>query len=240
MAPRESVGIDPRRWVFGSEGTLGIITHAIVKIFPLPEVERYDLAIMAARSAVRSYQRASPGSQVIIIRGNHDDWATRFEAENPGMQGLLDFEVQFGTRSAPDDDRPPLMQNVQVVRHAEDDPLVLGPVAYFHGTGGGMHFAKRYAETIAPLHGVKTVVAGHHHTVQVYAAKNGCTAWGCPWLGNEKHPTFHYAPTPRGWRGGVLVQDVADDLVSTSYVPIVSGRALFGGRIISGALAVAA
>ena len=42
IAPRESVGIDPRRWMFGSEGMLGIITHAVVKIFPLPEVERYD------------------------------------------------------------------------------------------------------------------------------------------------------------------------------------------------------
>jgi alkyldihydroxyacetonephosphate synthase len=42
VAPRESVGIDPRRWMFGSEGTLGIITDAVVKIFPLPEVERYD------------------------------------------------------------------------------------------------------------------------------------------------------------------------------------------------------
>ncbi|HXI21218.1 MAG TPA: FAD-binding oxidoreductase, partial [Gemmatimonadales bacterium] len=42
VVPRESVGIDPRRWVFGSEGTLGIITRAVVKIFPLPEVQRYD------------------------------------------------------------------------------------------------------------------------------------------------------------------------------------------------------
>lgn len=42
VAPRESVGLDVRRWVFGSEGNLGIITHAVVKIFPLPEVQRYD------------------------------------------------------------------------------------------------------------------------------------------------------------------------------------------------------
>jgi alkyldihydroxyacetonephosphate synthase len=41
-APRESVGLDPRRWIFGSEGTLGIITRAVVKIFPLPPVQRYD------------------------------------------------------------------------------------------------------------------------------------------------------------------------------------------------------
>jgi alkyldihydroxyacetonephosphate synthase len=45
VAPRESVGIDPRRWILGSEGTLGIITEAVVKIFPLPEVERYDAVI---------------------------------------------------------------------------------------------------------------------------------------------------------------------------------------------------
>jgi len=39
--PREAVGADPRRFMFGSEGNLGIITQAIVKLFPLPEVQRY-------------------------------------------------------------------------------------------------------------------------------------------------------------------------------------------------------
>lgn len=42
VPPRESVGVDARRWLLGSEGTLGIITHAVVKIFPLPAVQRYD------------------------------------------------------------------------------------------------------------------------------------------------------------------------------------------------------
>lgn len=41
MAPRESVGADLRRLIFGSEGTLGIITSAVVKLFPLPEVQEY-------------------------------------------------------------------------------------------------------------------------------------------------------------------------------------------------------
>jgi alkyldihydroxyacetonephosphate synthase len=40
-SPRESVGFDLRRLMFGSEGTLGIITSAIVKIFKLPEVQEY-------------------------------------------------------------------------------------------------------------------------------------------------------------------------------------------------------
>jgi alkyldihydroxyacetonephosphate synthase len=42
VAPRESAGLDPRRWMFGSEGSLGIITHAVVKLFPLPEAQTYD------------------------------------------------------------------------------------------------------------------------------------------------------------------------------------------------------
>lgn len=42
VAPRESVGIDARRWIFGSEGTLGIVTRAVVRIFPLPAEQQYD------------------------------------------------------------------------------------------------------------------------------------------------------------------------------------------------------
>ena len=40
-APRESVGPDMRRLIFGSEGTLGIVTSAVVKLFPLPESQAY-------------------------------------------------------------------------------------------------------------------------------------------------------------------------------------------------------
>ena len=39
--PREAIGTDLRRLIFGSEGTLGIVTSAVVKIFPLPEVQEY-------------------------------------------------------------------------------------------------------------------------------------------------------------------------------------------------------
>jgi len=43
--PRESVGTDLRRWIFGSEGNLGIVTSAVVKIFELPQTQRYGSVI---------------------------------------------------------------------------------------------------------------------------------------------------------------------------------------------------
>src|SRR4030095_12033439 len=47
--PRESVGsADPRRWLFGSEGCLGIVTSAIVKLAPLPESEVYGSIVFRA------------------------------------------------------------------------------------------------------------------------------------------------------------------------------------------------
>lgn len=43
--PRESIGTNPKSLSFGSEGNFGIITSAIVKLFPLPEVQRYGSII---------------------------------------------------------------------------------------------------------------------------------------------------------------------------------------------------
>jgi alkyldihydroxyacetonephosphate synthase len=45
VAPRESVGLDPRRWMFGSEGSLGIVTSAVVKLFELPQQRRFGSVI---------------------------------------------------------------------------------------------------------------------------------------------------------------------------------------------------
>ncbi|RYF09685.1 MAG: oxidase, partial [Deltaproteobacteria bacterium] len=45
VAPRESIGLDPARQWFGSEGNLGIITSAVVKLFDLPPVHTYGSII---------------------------------------------------------------------------------------------------------------------------------------------------------------------------------------------------
>lgn len=45
VVPRESIGLNSRNLIFGSEGSLGIITSAVVRIFPKPQVQKYGSII---------------------------------------------------------------------------------------------------------------------------------------------------------------------------------------------------
>ena len=45
--PRVSMGMEPSRMAFGSEGNLGLITRAVIRIHKLPEVKRYASFVFA-------------------------------------------------------------------------------------------------------------------------------------------------------------------------------------------------
>lgn len=49
--PRESVGGDPARWLLGSEGRLGIVTSAVVRVFPRPELRRFGSVLFRSFEA---------------------------------------------------------------------------------------------------------------------------------------------------------------------------------------------
>jgi alkyldihydroxyacetonephosphate synthase len=55
--PRESIGGDPTRWLLGSEGRLGIVTSAVVKVHPLPEVQRHGSVIFREFTAGVAFLR---------------------------------------------------------------------------------------------------------------------------------------------------------------------------------------
>jgi alkyldihydroxyacetonephosphate synthase len=58
VVPRESIGLDPKLWIIGSEGSLGIITSAVVKLFPLPESQRYGSIIFKTFEAGLAFMYA--------------------------------------------------------------------------------------------------------------------------------------------------------------------------------------
>ena len=83
--PRESVGVDARQWMFGSEGRLGIITSAVVKLFPLPEVQRYGSIL---------FKDFAVGVDFMYELAQHGDW--------PASVRLVDnTQFQFGMALKP-------------------------------------------------------------------------------------------------------------------------------------------
>jgi alkyldihydroxyacetonephosphate synthase len=60
--PRSSVGIHPRTLSFGSEGSLGIITRAVLQVHALPEVRRFASFIFRDFSAGLVFLKAVQGS----------------------------------------------------------------------------------------------------------------------------------------------------------------------------------
>jgi alkyldihydroxyacetonephosphate synthase len=104
VAPRESVGIDPRRWLFGSEGTLGIITRAVVRIFPLPAVTRYDSLIFPAFDAGVAFlfdltRQATPPASVRLVDNLQFQLSMTLKPKAEGLARLKrDAERLFVTK----------------------------------------------------------------------------------------------------------------------------------------------
>ena len=94
VAPRESVGIgDARRWIFGSEGGLGIVTQAVVKIFPLPEVQEYGSIIFPnlARGVDFLYEltrKATPPASVRLVDNVQFQLSQTLKPRSTGLKKL--------------------------------------------------------------------------------------------------------------------------------------------------------
>ena len=48
VTPRNSIGVQPRSFLFGSEGNFGIITKAVIKIHSKPEIRKYGLIVFSS------------------------------------------------------------------------------------------------------------------------------------------------------------------------------------------------
>ncbi|MGK2962635.1 MAG: FAD-binding oxidoreductase [Gemmatimonadaceae bacterium] len=112
VVPRESIGLDPKLWVIGSEGSLGIITSAVVKLFPLPGERRYGSVIF------RSFEE---GLAFMYDLAQQDVY--------PASARLVDnLQFQFGQALKP---RP---QGAKKLKSKAQKWLVTGPMGFDPGS----------------------------------------------------------------------------------------------------------
>lgn len=142
-SPRESTGIDMRRLLFGSEGTLGIVTSAIVKIFPLPEVQEYGSVIFPDYESGYAFMRD-------LVR----------ESTPPASCRLVDnLQFQFGQALKPAsesslDDLKSKAQKFFVTKIKGFDPYkMVALTLVFEGTRQEVDGQKRDVYSIAKRHG---------------------------------------------------------------------------------------
>ena len=92
VGPRESIGVgDARRWIYGSEGSLGIVTRAVVKIFALPEVQQYgSIAFPDFESGVHFLReltrRATPPASVRLVDNLQFQLSQTLKGRKRGLQ----------------------------------------------------------------------------------------------------------------------------------------------------------
>jgi len=103
-SPRESIGLDLRRLMFGSEGMLGIITSAIVKIFPLPEVQQYGSVLFPSFDDGFKFiydlaREATPPASVRLLDNLQFQFGLALKPKASALGGLKSrFEKFFVTK----------------------------------------------------------------------------------------------------------------------------------------------
>jgi len=98
VVPRESIGIDPREWIFGSEGNFGIIVSATIKVFPLPEVKEYASILFPSFSRgyefLKDLQRSGrvPAS-VRLVDNEQFQFGLAIKPKEDGLKGAIEKQV---------------------------------------------------------------------------------------------------------------------------------------------------
>jgi len=104
VSPRESVGVDLRRWLYGSEGNLGIVTHATVKLFPLPEVQHYQSVVFRGFEDGFAFlyelaQQGAPPASVRLVDNLQFQFSRALKPASVGLKRLTSqFEKLYVTR----------------------------------------------------------------------------------------------------------------------------------------------
>lgn len=104
LTPRESTGLNPSLMIFGSEGSLGIITQAVVKIFPVPQVVRYGSILFPTFEAGYDFmyeltRTGAPPASVRLVDNLQFQFGLSLKTKAVGLRSIISrFEKFFVTK----------------------------------------------------------------------------------------------------------------------------------------------
>ena len=143
LAPRESIGVNPVQYMFGSEGNFGIVTTATVKLFPVPEVQRYGSVVFPDLAAGLAflYDLQREGAVPASVRVMDNTQFQFGQALKPATRGLA---ARAKRR----------VEQLVVTKLKGFDPHELAvATVVFEGTRDEVEFQDRALYRIAKAHG---------------------------------------------------------------------------------------
>lgn len=143
VTPRESVGVNPKQYMFGSEGNFGIVTSAVVKLFPLPEVQKYGSVLLPdlATGLAFLYDVQRSGAVPASVRVMDNTQFHFGQALKPAKKGLV-AKVKGAVEKAV----------VTQIKGYDPHRLAVATVV-FEGTREEVEFQERTFYRLATRHG---------------------------------------------------------------------------------------
>jgi alkyldihydroxyacetonephosphate synthase len=98
--PRNSIGVQPRALLFGSEGNFGIITRAILKVHPRPQVRRYGSLVFpdfatGVRFLKALRQTGALPASIRLVNNNEFRFGQALKPAPGPWKGLLEGVQKF-------------------------------------------------------------------------------------------------------------------------------------------------
>lgn len=172
VAPRESTGIDPRQWIFGSEGNLGIVTRAVVKLFPLPAVRRYGSILFPSFKKGYDFlyelmQNGKPPASIRLVDNTQFQFG---QALKPGKSGFAAFKSKaekffvLNIKGFKPDEMVALTLVFEGHEHEvkQQESLVYGIAKKHQGMNAGSENGKRGYQLTYSIAYIRDFVLNHH------------------------------------------------------------------------------
>lgn len=182
----------------------------------------------AAERELDDVRNAAPSAEFYELEGNHEGWASGYEAGSPSLEGVLNVPERLRLAEKGIRWVPLFEQDSDEGRHFR-----LGPVAYLHAVFEGATAARKHAEIYGPRIGCRYVKFGHTHGMDSYTSPAGYTARSGGFLGDRRNIAFSYTKgRPCPWVLGFTIEEISGNTVTDTEIRIDydTGRAVFRGR----------